>query len=192
MMTNHDLDDVLRDVLRHEVAQELPRLSALEERVVEELGERVPHRGFVGHLRQMLAPTRGGRISQLAIVGATAAAFLVLGFFLSDRSLPLVDPSISSSGLATTSNQDVLFVVPAPDADSVAVVGDFSNWEAVPLTDDNEDGIWTASIPLTPGRYEYAFLIDGLWRGQDLLADEHVENYGQFTSVRYVSGGDGA
>jgi len=192
MMKNHDLEDVLRDALRHEVAQELPQIGALEERVVEMLGDRSPRRGLIDHMRQMIAPTRGGRLGQMVVVGATAAAFLMVGLFLSDRGLPLADPSVGASGLATRSNQEVLFVVPAPEAVSVAVVGDFSNWEAVPLADDNSDGIWTASIPLSPGRYEYAFLIDGLWRGQDLLADEHVENYGQFTSVRYVSGGDGA
>jgi len=69
------------------------------------------------------------------------------------------------------------------------VVGDFNAWEATPLTDENQDGIWTASIPLQPGRYEYAFVIDGRWWGQDPLADEYVRTFGQYSSVRYVGGG---
>jgi hypothetical protein len=191
-MKHHDLEDLLREALRDEVTLAAPRLDSFEERVLKQLGERVPRRGFMAQLRQLIAPTPGGRVVQLAIVASTAAAFLVLGLFLADRGVPLVETTRSPSLAAAAATADVLFVVPAPTAKSVAVVGDFSNWEAVPLTDDNNDGIWTAAIPLPPGRYEYAFLIDGLWRGQDLLADEQVENFGQFTSVRYVSGGDGA
>jgi 1,4-alpha-glucan branching enzyme len=73
------------------------------------------------------------------------------------------------------------------------VVGNFNDWEATPLSDENGDGIWTASIPLPPGRYEYAFVVDGRWWGQDPLADEYVRSFGEYNSVRYVGQvGDGA
>jgi hypothetical protein len=46
---------------------------------------------------------------------------------------------------------------------------------------------------LPPGRYEYAFLVDGSWRGQDPDADEYIQSFGQFSSVRYIGrGGDDA
>ena len=98
----------------------------------------------------------------------------------------------SDLSLASRARHEILFVVPALDKESVAVVGDFNAWEATPLADDNNDGIWTVAIPLPPGRYEYAFVIDGQWWGQDPLADEYVRTFGQYSSVRYVGqGGDG-
>ena len=87
----------------------------------------------------------------------------------------------------------VLFSCKAPDAREVYLAGSFNGWEATPLADPDGDGIWMASIPLPPGRYEYAFVIDGRWWGQDPLADELVRSFGDYSSVRYVGHvGDGA
>ena len=47
----------------------------------------------------------------------------------------------------------------------VRLVGDFQNWDAeraVPLDDDDGDGLWQASLPFPSGRYRYAYLINGL------------------------------
>lgn len=94
---------------------------------------------------------------------------------------------------AAAGEDEVLFVMPAPNAKSVAVVGNFNNWSPTPLSDPDGDGIWTARIPLPPGRYEYAFVVDGHWWGQDPLADDYVRSFGQYNSVRYVGRvGEGA
>lgn len=53
----------------------------------------------------------------------------------------------------------------APAARSVSVAGDFNGWrpDATPLR-RGEGGIWSARVPLAPGRrYEYAFVVDGEW-----------------------------
>ena len=188
-MRPDDLENTLRDALQGEVAAAAPYLAGLEERIVAELGDRLPRQRLIDWLRGLMAPTRTGRIGQLAVLGATAALFLVVGTFLTvERPFR----SVQEPSLALAANHEILFVVPALDAESVAVVGDFNAWEATPLSDDNQDGIWTASIPLDPGRYEYAFVIDGRWWGQDPLADEYVRTFGQYSSVRYVgAGGDG-
>jgi 1,4-alpha-glucan branching enzyme len=81
-----------------------------------------------------------------------------------------------------------LFVIAAPGAKSVAIVGDFSAWQPLPLSDPDGDGIWSAIIPLPPGRYEYAFLVDGKWVGQDPLAHEYLRTFGEYVSVRYIGG----
>jgi hypothetical protein len=56
----------------------------------------------------------------------------------------------------------VRFVYVAPRAAHVSVVGDFNQWNptAVPLRRLN-DGTWIADVPLVPGRYAYAFVVDG-------------------------------
>ena len=189
-----DIDDVLRSALRQEVAETAAGLDGLEERIVLELGERRPRLRVGDWMRQLIAPTRSGRIGQLGLVGATAAVCLLIGFFAATRfgldgGSPAIrlEPSRNADG-----TQEVLFVLPALDANEVAVVGNFNSWEPTTLSDDDNDGIWTASIPLPPGRYEYAFVIDGRWWGQDPLADEYVHSFGEYSSVRYIGGGDGA
>jgi len=194
-MKHDELDDLLRNTLKADVAVSAERLIDLEERVIMELGDRHPRLRWFQWLRQLLAPTRGTRLGQVAVVGATAAIFLFVGLTLSNRILPgggipklSLQPVHSADG-----THEVLFVLPALDAENVAVVGNFNAWEGTALSDQDGDGIWTASIPLSPGRYEYAFIIDGRWWGQDPLADEYVKSFGEYSSVRYIGrGGDDA
>lgn len=44
---------------------------------------------------------------------------------------------------------------------AVSLVGDFNDWDvnAVPLTLDN--GVWSTTLPLAPGRHVYAFVVNG-------------------------------
>ena len=193
-MRQSRIDDILRDTLRQEVAETTAGLVGLEERIVTELGERRPRLGLSDWLKQLLAPTRGGRIGQLSVVGATAAICLLVGFFVANQfGFGGGTPGIRLTPTRTADgSQEVLFVLPALDAADVSVVGNFNSWEPTALSDDDNDGIWMASIPLPPGRYEYAFVIDGRWWGQDPLADEYVQSFGEYSSVRYVGGGDGA
>jgi len=195
-------DELLRETLRKDVAAASKSLVGIEDRVVEQLGDRSPRRGLTGTLKALVAPTRGARWGQLAFVGATACVCLMLGLFLGGR-LPFAhsaQPSVLGEAPATAKNvatrspsgNGILFMLPAKDAKVVSLVGSFSEWEPIPMSDDNHDGIWTAQVPLAPGRYEYAFIIDGRWFGQDPSADEYVRSFGEYSSVRYVGGGDGA
>jgi 1,4-alpha-glucan branching enzyme len=57
---------------------------------------------------------------------------------------------------------NVRFVYVAPGATSVSLVGDFNQWNptAKPLRRLG-DGTWITDVPLPPGRYAYAFVVDG-------------------------------
>jgi hypothetical protein len=57
----------------------------------------------------------------------------------------------------------VKFVLIAPDAKHVAVVGDFNGWDssANPMTTRTPDGRWTVFVPLRPGLHVYSFVVDG-------------------------------
>ena len=52
----------------------------------------------------------------------------------------------------------------APEAASVAVAGEFNDWSptAHPLRRDGE-GWWAVTLRIAPGRYEYAYFVDGDW-----------------------------
>jgi hypothetical protein len=194
-MRRDNLEETLKEALQHEVSVEAFHLEGLEGRIATELEGRLPNRSFLEALKQLVAPTRGTRLGQLAVIGATAVIFIVLGAFLAGR-LPFLGGSPKDTirfSAAAESEGAVLFLMPAPGAQSVTVVGNFNGWDATPLSDKDGDGIWTASISLPPGRYEYAFVVDGRWWGQDPLADEYVRSFGEYNSVRYVGrAGDGA
>ena len=58
----------------------------------------------------------------------------------------------------------VRFYLEAPSASTVALVGDWNDWdgEAHLLRDVEGDGLWETEIRLVPGReYRYQFFIDG-------------------------------
>lgn len=168
-----EMDEILRAALSQEVEEGARRLAGLEERVVRELAHRPTRERFWTRVREFFArPT-----PRWALAGALA--LLLLGFALGRLTAPSPVPQWNPN----------LFVIAAPGARSVAVVGDFSAWQPLPLSDPDGDGIWVASIPLPPGRYEYAFLVDGKWVGQDPLAEEYLRTFGEYVSVRYIGGG---
>jgi 1,4-alpha-glucan branching enzyme len=58
----------------------------------------------------------------------------------------------------------VTFMLDAPQAGEVCLMGDFNNWDALkhPMK-RGKNGIWGKIVYLPPGRYEYKFLVDGRW-----------------------------
>jgi hypothetical protein len=74
----------------------------------------------------------------------------------------LTRASGKSSAATGTTSAAVRFVYVAPQAKSVALVGDFNQWNptVAPLK-KLADGTWIVDLPLGPGRYAYAFLVDG-------------------------------
>jgi len=57
----------------------------------------------------------------------------------------------------------IKFVLVDPHAATVAVVGDFNNWDAqaTPMTRTPTGGTWSVAIPLKAGRHVYAFVVNG-------------------------------
>ncbi|MBF0559825.1 MAG: glycogen-binding domain-containing protein [Nitrospirae bacterium] len=57
----------------------------------------------------------------------------------------------------------ILFSITVPDAKKVVLAGSFNQWdtESQPMTGPDESGKWSIVIPLSEGRYEYLFLVDG-------------------------------
>jgi 1,4-alpha-glucan branching enzyme len=54
----------------------------------------------------------------------------------------------------------------APTARSVAVAGSFNRWDRSQnlLSRDDTRGVWSITLPLSPGRYEYQFILnDETW-----------------------------
>ena len=61
------------------------------------------------------------------------------------------------------SGTSVTFEYKNPSAKAVTVNGSFNNWSGATMT-KNAYGIWTATVKnLTPGIYQYKFVVDGNW-----------------------------
>ncbi len=82
----------------------------------------------------------------------------------------------------------------APSAQAVFVTGTFSDWEpdAIPLL-RGDDGEWSVALDLAPGRYEFKFVVDGVWccepgRGDEDPSGECVPNsFGTMNRVLEVA-----
>lgn len=91
------------------------------------------------------------------LAGAAAAAALIV-FFAFTFIFNIPDTSLICSA-------EVQFSLKINDnkAHTVAIAGDFNGWnpQANILEDSDGDGIWTGTLNLEPGRYEYMFVLDG-------------------------------
>ncbi len=72
-----------------------------------------------------------------------------------------------------------------PGARSVSVAGDFNGWNPAHTPLERSDGgMWTATIPLKPGRYQYMFVIDGKqWIADPLAAEDATDGFGAQNAV---------
>lgn len=63
-----------------------------------------------------------------------------------------------------SSKKSAIFEFSAPDAKEVSLAGDFNDWDvkSLPLRKD-KNGLWKIKLPLTPGCYQYKYILDGQW-----------------------------
>ena len=70
----------------------------------------------------------------------------------------------------------VTFSMNSSDAEEVILMGDFNNWNPKkhPMQKDR-NGMWVKSVIISPGKYEYKFLVDGQWK-EDPQNDQRYPN----------------
>jgi hypothetical protein len=84
----------------------------------------------------------------------------------------------------------IKFVLVAPEAGRVSLVGDFNRWDpaATPLV-RNSDGSWTGYVTLRPGMHTYSFVLDDRHFVSDPAAPMAPDDgYGHKSSVVFVRG----
>jgi 1,4-alpha-glucan branching enzyme len=95
----------------------------------------------------------------------------------------------SSKTTAPDALVPVMFKLPAIDAQTVAICGEFNNWTTdTTHLEHAPDGSWSASVDLEPGRsYRYRYLLDGTNWENDWEPDAYEPNaYGGHDSVVVV------
>jgi hypothetical protein len=144
-----------------------------------------------------LTDTRSLRLSPVA--GAALAAGLVgvgVLFGLDLRSPRVIDDTSSQPQQPFSPARDpvrdgVKFVLVAPQAARVSLVGDFNRWDpaATPMERTPTGGTWSVVVPLSAGRHEYAFVVDGnQWLPDPSAPLAPVDGLGAPNSVVLVRG----
>jgi hypothetical protein len=162
----------------------LPRDRApswLENRIMVSLPAQ-PSAPLTTRLTSWALEARRIRIRPITVGLATAATAALLVLWPEPR---VEDPSAfqapSQGEVVQVSNGSpifVQFVLAARDAKSVAVAGDFNDWQAdgVTLRDIDGDGVWTGFVALRPGQHKYMFIVDGERWVTDPGAERHVDD----------------
>ena len=187
----------LTDPSKDELASGLRRLGAMDPgedfaaRVMDRIGAAAslpgPKRRMARVVGWLMEP-RTVRVSPLGGLAAAACLLLALGLFFKNNGGFETGPT--PAGLSP-----VTFVLAAPSAREVAVIGSFNGWKTAGWTmrPDPATGLWTLTTALPPGSHEYVFLVDGTTPVTDAAAALSVDDgFGSRNSVLLVKNGDGA
>jgi len=178
------MDDVIERIARH-LRRPVQIDPALDGRVMREISALPTPRGatMLGKAWRWLRRPRQFTLTPLS--GLAAAAALVAAVLLSRTKATSPAPPQAAS-------RAFQFVLVAPRAARVSLVGDFNDWDAArtPMQRTGSDALWTVVVPLEPGRYHYAFFVDGSrWLADPSAPVARDDDYGAPSSVLTVGGG---
>jgi hypothetical protein len=180
-------DDVLERVVE-ELRRPLRVNSALfDARVMDEVLR--PPSGLRARIASLMQP-RTFRVSPLVALAASLLfAVTAVGSVLYVLpSIPHASPRVAAR--SAINSPIVQFGFAAPHASSVALVGDFNNWDpkATPLRAASTGGVWSVEVPIQPGRHLYAFVVDGtVWRPDPAAPKATGEDFGEPNSALTVA-----
>jgi anti-sigma-K factor RskA len=90
---------------------------------------------------------------------------------------------------ATTQHVMLRFVYIDDQAQSIAVAGDFSNWEPIPLSQKMVNGkkVWTGMVKMSRGEHNYMFRVDGeKWVTDPMASVQRDDGFGNKNAVIYL------
>ncbi|MGI8620162.1 MAG: isoamylase early set domain-containing protein [Gemmatimonadaceae bacterium] len=124
------------------------------------------------------------------LTGLAAAAGIAIAVLSLDRAGADSERSQVARAVPAAAAVDtvrlVQFMLVAPNASTVSIVGDFNDWDplAAPLREAAGAGVWTITVPLSAGRHQYVFMVDGNRWTPDPSAPVAVEDdFGMANSV---------
>lgn len=140
--------------------------------------------------RNFVIPPLAGLAAAAGLVGIGIMSGLVLN---RDGRNPIdqeVSPDVVYTQLPDTARPRVIkFVLIAPQAARVAVIGDFNGWdEAATPAVKQPDGTWSTFVTLRPGRHVYSFIVDGQFIPDPAAPMAPDDGFGHNNSVIVVGG----
>jgi hypothetical protein len=150
----------------------------------------------VSRLRELFLEPRSFALPPLASA-ALAAGLVGIGVFAGlsinrDGRAPTEQPPAVAAAPQlpdSVAPRVVKFVLVAPQAARVAVVGDFNGWDgaATPAV-RQADGSWVTMVSLRPGRHVYSFVVDGQFVSDPSAPIAPDDGFGHKNSVAVVKG----
>lgn len=188
----HDFESWLGDEMRRPVRVDPSMRARIMGRIRAEARARV-----VRPSPRLASPAardaRGNRRGSLAgqtgaVLAAGIAGILALGTL---DGLAGAGAGSAARPVAAEAIRDTLrlvrFVLSAPAAKSVALVGDFNGWRRdATLLAAGERGEWTAAVALVPGLHRYAFVVDDTQWVADPASTAVAGDSERSTSVLFV------
>jgi len=182
------VDDEIRAAYQHPSALDEPARERLLSRLVSERGAS-PARGIRGWFAVHEYHARP------AWVFATLVAVLAAGVWLGARvNRRATSPLRFVREAADTDTAPVTFMLRAPGATRVSVVGDFNNWDAsaTPMAHSGSGDLWVLNVRLPRGVHLYSFVLDGSeWRPDPSAPLAADGSFGGHNSVIVVDGAGG-
>ena len=93
------------------------------------------------------------------------------------------ETTTKSPAKTTAKAKSVTFTFHAEKGKSVYVAGEFNQWNPTAKKMAFKKGIYTATIKLAAGTYQYKFVIDGTWCADPENANAVANDQGTFNSV---------
>ncbi len=184
-MPEHD------DELIQRIGAELRVVAPLDEsfdaRVMAEIATLPEPVGRFTTVTRWLRQPLNLRVSPLAGLAAAAALAAVLLWTRAPQPVAeeLARPAAAPGVLLASHGSTVVqFVLVAPGAKSVSLVGDFNDWDASSTPLHSASGAWSVAVRLIPGRHRYAFVLDGVrWIADPLAPPAPDDDFGSPGSV---------
>jgi 1,4-alpha-glucan branching enzyme len=118
---------------------------------------------------------------------------VIAGAYTHNRDVqPGGEPTVPVASQLPVSDTVVKLYFVAPGAAKVSLVGDFNGWDdtKTPMARTPKDGLWAVTLPLTAGRHQYAFVVNGkTWRPDPDAPVAPDDGYGHASSVMIVHRG---
>lgn len=82
----------------------------------------------------------------------------------------------------------VEFLLYAPEAQEVFILGDFNQWDGKkhPMK-KGKIGAWETQLQLTPGHYEYKYVVDGQWQEDPTSSQNRMNSFGTYNNLLTVA-----
>jgi hypothetical protein len=153
-------------------------------------------KGFLDRLAELFTVPRTLEWNLTGALATACVALVAVWALVQVRPERIVEVPVAATPVQTVSlgsGQEtkvyVRLVLLQPEARSVSVAGDFNGWDpGQTKMERSEGGMWTATIALKPGRYQYMFVVDGKqWIADPFAVDGAGDGFGSQNAVLDVS-----
>jgi len=160
-------DDLRLDRIARELQKPVHVSSSIDARIMQAVRQAPRYSRF--RLWSRLTTPRRVTITPLSwgVLAATVALFAVIGARHLAEDVSSAAPAAANvlfpKAPKVERPQRVQFVLVAPDAKKVAVVGDFNGWDASHVAYQAQHrggGVWSVTAPVPLGHHRYSFVVD--------------------------------